>query len=78
MEAARTIGKLITKKDVLNSIKERIPEMVHKCLSLLDDIGVEKVIYLLDTLIDRMGEEMSPYADIVGKKLIEIFFKWLF
>lgn len=75
VQAALAINHLVESDCCNECVLRVLPELVRALFALMADIGNDEVIQALDTLIDKFGDQMSPYAVEIVRALVGHFLK---
>ena len=75
VQAALTVNEFVQSGCVDATVLSLLPQLVEALFALMNDIGNDEVIQSLDTLIEKYGEQMEPYAVQVVSALAANFMR---
>jgi hypothetical protein len=55
---------------VIEFIRPHIPVILNALFQMINELGTEHVVSVFDTLMDRFGEEIAPWAEGICAKLV--------
>lgn len=61
----------------LNEIRPIIPQLLDEFFKLMNEIENEDLVFTLETIVDKFGEEMAPYALGLCQNLAAAFWRCL-
>ncbi|KAG7990879.1 hypothetical protein I3843_02G047400 [Carya illinoinensis] len=73
VEACRGIYMLHTM--YLNEIRPILPQLLDEFFKLMNEVENEDLVFTLETIVDKFGEEMAPYALGLCKNLAAAFWR---
>ena len=78
VQAALSINAIVD-SDCCHShvVLEVLPQLVESLFGLMNDVGNDEVVQTLDNLIEKFGEQMTPYAVKVVEALAQNFIRFL-
>ncbi|PWA89663.1 importin-beta domain, Armadillo-type fold protein [Artemisia annua] len=59
----------------LNEIRPILPQLLDDFFKLMDEVENEDLVFTLETIVDKFGEEMAPYALGLCQSLAAAFWK---
>ncbi|CAH9136550.1 unnamed protein product [Cuscuta epithymum] len=59
----------------LNEIRPILPQLLDEFFKLMNEVENEDLVFTLETIVDKFGEEMSPYALGLCQNLAAAFWK---
>ncbi|KAL1323029.1 hypothetical protein HN51_068045 [Arachis hypogaea] len=59
----------------LNEIRPILPQLLDEFFKLMDEVENEDLVFTLETIVDKFGEEMAPYALGLCQNLAAAFWK---
>ncbi|KQJ99478.1 importin beta-like SAD2 [Brachypodium distachyon] len=59
----------------LNEIRPIIPQLLDEFFKLMNEVENEDLVFTLETIVDKFGEEMAPYALGLCQNLASAFWK---
>ncbi|KAL8105776.1 importin beta-like SAD2 [Apium graveolens] len=59
----------------LNEIRPMLPQLLDEFFKLMNEIENEDLVFTLETIVDKFGEEMAPYALGLCQNLAAAFWK---
>ncbi|XP_057427481.1 importin beta-like SAD2 homolog isoform X2 [Lotus japonicus] len=59
----------------LDEIRPILPQLLDEFFKLMDEIENEDLVYTLETIVDKFGEEMAPYALGLCQSLAAAFWR---
>ncbi|KAK1299968.1 hypothetical protein QJS10_CPB13g00661 [Acorus calamus] len=59
----------------LNEIRPILPQLLDEFFKLMDEVENEDLVFTLETVVDKFGEEMAPYALGLCQNLASAFWK---
>ena len=73
MEACAAIAGIIRSSRDVEPFRPLIPGILDAFFRLIDEIGNEDVVSIFDSLIEKFGDEISPYAVQLVQRMMQIF-----
>jgi hypothetical protein len=73
MEACSAIAAIIRCASQLEPFRPLIPGIIGAFFQIIDEIGKEDVVDIFDSLIEKFGDEISPYAQQLVERMVQIF-----
>lgn len=68
MDAWSAVSEIVEHEAALEVLKPSLPLIIDAFHTLFDEIGNEAVVGVLETLVERFGEDVTPFAlQLVGK-----------
>ncbi|KAK9839718.1 hypothetical protein WJX81_008385 [Elliptochloris bilobata] len=61
--------------DHLDTIKPLLPELLNLLFALMVEVESEDLVFTLETIVEKFGEEMAPYAVGVCQHLTQAFWR---
>ncbi|WOL14409.1 importin beta-like SAD2 isoform X1 [Canna indica] len=61
----------------LNEIRPFLPQLLDEFFKLMNEVENEDLVFTLETIVDKFGEEMAPYAFGLCQNLAAAFWKCL-
>ncbi|KAJ7538458.1 hypothetical protein O6H91_11G048900 [Diphasiastrum complanatum] len=61
----------------LNEIRPILPQLLDEFFKLMNEVENEDLVFTLETIVDKFGEEMAPYALGLCQNLAAAFWKCL-
>jgi hypothetical protein len=75
MESCTAITAIIRCAHMLEPFRPLIPGILTAFFKLIDQIGNEDVIIIFDSLIEKFGDEITPYAkDLIQQMVLLLIF----
>nr|GLL47708.1 importin beta-like SAD2 homolog isoform X3 [Ipomoea trifida] len=59
----------------LNEIQPILPQLLDEFFKLMNEVENEDLVFTLETIVDKFGEEMAPYALGLCQNLAAAFWK---
>ncbi|CAN6447518.1 unnamed protein product [Victoria cruziana] len=59
----------------LNEIRQILPQLLDEFFKLMNEVENEDLVFTLETIVDKFGEEMAPYALGLCQNLAAAFWK---
>lgn len=59
----------------LNEIRPILPQLLDEFFKLMNEVENEDLVFTLETIVDKFGEEMAPYALGLCQNLADAFWK---
>lgn len=59
----------------LNEIRPFLPQLLDEFFKLMNEVENEDLVFTLETIVDKFGEEMAPYAIGLCRNLAAAFWK---
>ncbi|XP_010542760.1 PREDICTED: importin beta-like SAD2 isoform X1 [Tarenaya hassleriana] len=59
----------------LNEIRPILPQLLDEFFKLMNEVENEDLVFTLETIVDKFGEEMAPYAFELCSNLANTFWK---
>ncbi|KAF5733857.1 importin beta-like SAD2 isoform X2 [Tripterygium wilfordii] len=59
----------------LNEIRPILPQLLDEFFKLMDEVENEDLVFTLETIVDKFGEEMAPYALGLCQNLAAAFWR---
>nr|XP_043610617.1 importin beta-like SAD2 [Erigeron canadensis] len=59
----------------LSEIRQILPQLLDEFFKLMDEVENEDLVFTLETVVDKFGEEMAPYAIGLCQKLGDAFWR---
>jgi hypothetical protein len=75
VQAALAINNFVEHDCANELVLKALPELVQQLFTLINDVGNDEVVQSLDTLIEKYGERMGPYAVEVVRALSQHFIR---
>uniref|UniRef100_A0A0G4I8L9 Importin N-terminal domain-containing protein n=1 Tax=Chromera velia CCMP2878 TaxID=1169474 RepID=A0A0G4I8L9_9ALVE len=77
VQAASSLRSLIRAPALENCVKARLPVLLERLLTLMQEIDHEDMISTLETIVVRFAEDMGPYASTLLDRLSAAFLKMI-
>ncbi|KAJ4814853.1 Importin beta-like SAD2 [Rhynchospora pubera] len=61
----------------LNEIRPLVPQLLDEFFKLMNEVENEDLVFTLETIVDKFGEEMAPYAIGLCQNLAAAFWRCL-
>ncbi|KAJ6801624.1 importin beta-like SAD2 [Iris pallida] len=61
----------------LNEIRPILPQLLDEFFKLMNEVENEDLVFTLETIVDKFGEEMAPYAFGLCQNLADAFWRCL-
>ncbi|KAL8487473.1 hypothetical protein ACS0TY_023515 [Phlomoides rotata] len=61
----------------LGEIRPILPQLLDEFFKLMDEVENEDLVFTLETIVDKFGEEMAPYALGLCQNLAAAFWKFM-
>nr|GMD85475.1 Importin beta-like SAD2 [Ipomoea batatas] len=62
----------------LNEIRPILPQLLDEFFKLMNEVENEDLVFTLETIVDKFGEEMAPYALGLCQNLVRAIISGLF
>ncbi|KAF8402253.1 hypothetical protein HHK36_013205 [Tetracentron sinense] len=61
----------------LNEIRPILPQLLDEFFKLMNEVENEDLVFTLETIVDKFGEEMAPYAFGLCQNMAAAFWKFM-
>ncbi|PWA50785.1 importin-beta domain, Armadillo-type fold protein [Artemisia annua] len=61
--------------NVLSEIRQILPQLLDEYFKLMNEVENEDLVFTLETIVEKFGEEMAPYAIGLCQRLGDAFWK---
>ncbi|GMH35700.1 hypothetical protein BSKO_03568 [Bryopsis sp. KO-2023] len=59
----------------LDDLKPILPQLLEECFKLMNEVDNDDMVATLETIVEKFGEEIAPYAEGLAMNLVKAFFK---
>lgn len=59
----------------LSQLRPILPQLLDECFKLMNEVENEDLVFTLETLVEKFGEEISPFAVGLTTNLVQAFYK---
>ena len=75
VEAVVALGSFIQETDDVSNLKPLIPQLLDDFFKLMNEVESEDIVYTLETITEKFGEDIAPYALHMTQNLAAAFWK---
>lgn len=75
VEAVVGLGAFVHAADEVSQLKPILPQLLNEFFQLMNEVDSEDVVFTLETITEKFGEEIAPYALGMTQNLVAAFWK---
>lgn len=75
VEAVVGLGAFVNETDDVSALKSILPELLDEFFKLMSEVESEDVVYTLETITEKFGEDIAPFALGMTQNLAAAFWK---
>eukprot|EP00898_Chlorokybus_atmophyticus_P004844 jgi/Chlat1/5360/Chrsp35S05283 len=75
VDAVVALRSLVDACDDLSELRPILPQLLDAFFRLMDEVENEDLVFTLETIVDKFGEEIAPYALGLVQNLATVFFR---
>ena len=75
VDAIVALRAFVEASDDLADIRPILPALLEESLRVMSQVDNEDLVYTIETLVEKFGEEIAPYAENLTRNLVAAFWK---
>lgn len=77
VDAVVALRSFVDAAEDLNSLRAILPQLLNELFKLMSEVDNEDLVYTLEAIVEKFGEEMAPYSEGLVQNLAAAFWKAL-
>ena len=75
VDAIVSLGSFVETADDISQIRPILPQLLDEFFALMNEVESEEMVFTLETIVEKFGEEIAPYAMGMTQNLVAAFWK---
>ena len=75
VDAVVSLGSYVETADDISQIRPILPQLLDEFFALMNEVESEEMVFTLETIVEKFGEEIAPYAMGMTANLAAAFWK---
>ena len=75
VDAIVSLGSFVETTDDISQIRPILPQLLDEFFALMNEVESEEMVFTLETIVEKFGEEIAPYAMGMTQNLVAAFWK---
>ncbi|CAD7704977.1 unnamed protein product [Ostreobium quekettii] len=75
VDAVVALRSFVDVLEDLDQLKPILPNFLDEFFKLMNEVENEDMVFTLESIVEKLDDEIAPYADHLGKNLVAAFFK---
>ena len=75
VDATTALGSFVEAAEDIEQLKHILPQLLDEFFKLMNEVESEDLVFTLETIVEKFGEDIAPYALGLAQNLAAAFWK---